>query len=136
METRAKKASSRKERGEGAASDSDTSEAISKMNRELNTRFCGLEEMIKGISSKLKEVQDKLIMLQDESREQKEQIDNLRTLGQERDLKIEILERKINENTRAIEQYKTKNMDLENRSCRLNLQIVGLREGPEGDNVI
>lgn len=64
--------------------------------------------MMKGISSKLKDVQDKLIMLHNESREQKGQIDNLHTLGQERDLKIEKLEPKLNENTRALEQYKIK----------------------------
>lgn len=66
------------------------------MNGEINTRFC-IGEMMKGISSKLKDVQDKLIMLHDESREQKGQIDNFWNL-----------EPKLNENTRALEQYKIK----------------------------
>ena len=116
-------------------------EAISNLlDTKLDLKLAALESKLTSQLSSLQEVVKSLdIKLQSQVSEvqrQGERIAVLEDLVRQKVLTIETLEKKVLSTAQTVDHYKFKVTDLENRSRRQNLRIIGLPENFESGDLI
>lgn len=115
-----------------AASNDMIMAAINAQATELTKVSKLLDDMKKSMEGRFDAIESRLTTLQKEHREAEHRMDTLDETVTAVDARITALEATCMDLQVANKSLKTKLNDLEGRSRRLNIRIVGVREGEEG----
>ncbi|XP_059844944.1 uncharacterized protein LOC132404647 [Hypanus sabinus] len=101
---------------------------LARLENKLTTKMSELEGVVRSLDTKLQSQASDIQRHEDK-------IVTLEKLICEKIHTIETLEKKVLSTTRTVDQYKFKITDLENRSRRQNLRIIGLPEKVESGDL-